>query len=79
MKESWEGYLVAKPRLRKLSRPTFLKRPWNYHHIPVHLAFTLDWLFAEAELKSGGGDPFPVGAAGGLCVVQQPGVRSGGG
>lgn len=30
-----------------------------YHHIPVHLAFTLDWLFAEAELRSGGAIKFP--------------------
>ena len=30
-----------------------------YHHIPVHLAFTLDWLFAEAELRSEGAIKFP--------------------
>ncbi|EIP97425.1 hypothetical protein OpiT1DRAFT_01865 [Opitutaceae bacterium TAV1] len=30
-----------------------------YHHIPPHLAFTLDWLFAEAELRSGGEIKFP--------------------
>lgn len=30
-----------------------------YHHIPVQLAFTLDWLFAEAELRSGGAVRFP--------------------
>ncbi len=32
-----------------------------YHHIPVHLAFTLDWLFAEAELRSKGAIKFPFG------------------
>ncbi|MFH1497565.1 MAG: hypothetical protein ABII82_07035, partial [Verrucomicrobiota bacterium] len=30
-----------------------------YHHIPVHLAFTLDWLFAEASLRSAGAITFP--------------------
>ncbi len=30
-----------------------------YHHIPVQLAFTLDWLFAEAELRSRGAIKFP--------------------
>jgi hypothetical protein len=30
-----------------------------YHHIPVHLAFTLDYLFAEAETLSGGAIRFP--------------------
>jgi hypothetical protein len=30
-----------------------------YHHIPVHLAFTLDYLFAEAETLSGGAVSFP--------------------
>ncbi len=32
-----------------------------YHHIPVHLAFTFDWLFAEAELRSKGEIRFPYG------------------
>ena len=30
-----------------------------YHHIPVHLAFTLDYLFADAEKKSNGTINFP--------------------
>jgi hypothetical protein len=30
-----------------------------YHHIPAHLAFTLDYLFAEAEQVSGGNITFP--------------------
>lgn len=30
-----------------------------YHHIPPHLAFTLDWLFAEAELRSNQAIRFP--------------------
>lgn len=30
-----------------------------YHHIPVHLAFTLDYLFADAEKKSAGNIRFP--------------------
>ncbi len=30
-----------------------------YHHIPVHLAFTLDYLFTDAEKKSGGNIRFP--------------------
>jgi hypothetical protein len=30
-----------------------------YHHIPVHLGFTLDYLFAQAEQMSGGKIAFP--------------------
>jgi hypothetical protein len=30
-----------------------------YHHIPVHLAFTLDFIFAEAETLSDGAVKFP--------------------
>lgn len=30
-----------------------------YHHIPVHYAFTTDWLFTEAEIRSGGKILFP--------------------
>jgi len=30
-----------------------------YHHIPVHLGFTLDYLFAQAEQLSGGNISFP--------------------
>jgi hypothetical protein len=30
-----------------------------YHHIPVHLGFTLDYLFAQAEQLSGGKISFP--------------------
>jgi hypothetical protein len=30
-----------------------------YHHIPVHLAFTLDFLLTEAETRSGGKISFP--------------------
>ncbi|EIP98591.1 hypothetical protein OpiT1DRAFT_03050 [Opitutaceae bacterium TAV1] len=30
-----------------------------YHHIPVHLAFTLDYIFTEAETLSGGAVKFP--------------------
>jgi hypothetical protein len=30
-----------------------------YHHIPVHLAFTVDFLFTSAEMRSGGKVKFP--------------------
>jgi hypothetical protein len=30
-----------------------------YHHIPVHYAFTTDWLFTGAEVRSGGKVLFP--------------------
>ncbi len=30
-----------------------------YHHIPVHLAFTLDWLFTEAQVRSDNRIRFP--------------------